>query len=66
MVANGTRAPLVLLTLARKISSITLAVWKKGECYDNKKLKFMQYGAMSNIDQTCEPYCPDMQGLPGV
>lgn len=25
-----------------------------------------EYGAMSNTDQTCEPYCPDMQGLPGI
>jgi transposase len=41
MVANGTRAPLALLTLARKISSITLALWKKGERYNDKKLKFM-------------------------
>ena len=31
MVANGTRASLELLTLARKIASITLAIWKKGE-----------------------------------
>ena len=41
MVANGTDASLALLTLARKISSITLALWKKGERYDEKKLKFM-------------------------
>jgi len=41
MVTNGTRSALVLLTLARKISSITLAVWKKGELYDSDKLKFM-------------------------
>jgi len=40
MVANGTRSSLVLLTLARKIASIALAVWKKGELYDSKKLKF--------------------------
>jgi len=44
MVANGTRPPLVLLTLARKIASIALAVWKKGELYDSKKLKFMHAG----------------------
>jgi transposase len=42
MVANGTRAPLALLTLARKIAGITLALWKKGEQYDHKKVKFMQ------------------------
>lgn len=41
MVANGSKSPLVLLTLARKIASITLALWKKGERYDEKKLKFM-------------------------
>ncbi len=44
MVANGTRAPLALLNLARKISSITLAIWKKGERYDSKKLKFTHAG----------------------
>jgi transposase len=41
MVANGMRAPSALLTLARKISSTTLTLWKKGEPYDEKKLKFM-------------------------
>lgn len=41
MVANGTDASLALLTLARKIASITLALWKKGERYDEKKLKSM-------------------------
>ena len=40
MVEHGTESSLVLLTLARKISSITLALWKKGERYDNKKLRF--------------------------
>ncbi len=39
MVAGGTPEPLARLTLARKIASITLAVWKKGERYDQKKLK---------------------------
>jgi len=29
LVANGTRPSLVLLTLARRIASITLAVWKR-------------------------------------
>lgn len=41
MVANGTDASLAILTLARKIASITLALWKKGESYDEKKLKLM-------------------------
>jgi transposase len=39
MVADGIREPLALLTLARKIASTTLALWKKGERYDEKKLK---------------------------
>ena len=40
MVAKGTHPSLVLLTLSRKIASITLAVWKKGERYDENKVKF--------------------------
>lgn len=39
-VEEGTKSSLVMLTLARKISSITLTIWKKGERYDAKKLKF--------------------------
>jgi transposase len=39
MVANGTPESLARLTLARKIASITLALWKKGERYDQRKLK---------------------------
>jgi transposase len=42
MVANGTPESLVRLTLARKIAAITLAVWKKGERYDHRKMKTMQ------------------------
>jgi len=41
MIAKGTPASLARLTLARKIASITLAVWKKGERYDHRKLKTM-------------------------
>lgn len=41
MIASGTRAPLALLTLARKIASITLALWKKGERYNAKKVKIV-------------------------
>ena len=41
LVANGTRPSLALLTLARKIASIVLAVWKRGELYDSKKMKIM-------------------------
>ena len=33
-VENGTAPNLALLTLARKIASITLALWKKGESFD--------------------------------
>jgi len=40
MVAQGTSESLVRLTLARKIASITLALWKRGERYNEKKLKF--------------------------
>jgi transposase len=36
-VANGTTPNLALLTLARKIASITLALWKKGEPFDIKR-----------------------------
>jgi transposase len=40
MVSKGGRDPSAArLTLARKIASITLALWKKGERYDPKKLK---------------------------
>ena len=39
-VREGKDPSLVRLTLARKISSITLALWKKGERYDSKKLTF--------------------------
>lgn len=39
MTANGRPQPLALLTLARKIASITLSLWKKGERYDYRKLK---------------------------
>jgi transposase len=40
MVDEGVDPALARLTLARKISSITLAIWKKGEQFDAKKLKF--------------------------
>jgi hypothetical protein len=39
MIANGSLESLARLTLARKIASITLAIWKKGERYDHRKLK---------------------------
>jgi transposase len=34
MVKQGTEQNLALLTIARKISSVTLSLWKKGERYD--------------------------------
>ena len=43
-VEEGTKSSLVLLTLARKISAITFSIWKKGERYDDKKLKFTHAG----------------------
>jgi transposase len=43
-VKKGTESSLVLLTLARKLSAITLSIWKKGERYDPKKLKFTHAG----------------------
>ncbi len=41
MVTGGMSESLARLTLARKIASITLAVWKKGENYDYRKLRTM-------------------------
>ena len=43
-VKDGTKSSLVLLTLARKISAITLTLWKKGERYDENKLRFTHAG----------------------
>jgi transposase len=39
MIANGSLESMARLTLARKVASITLAIWKKGERYDDRKLK---------------------------
>ena len=39
MVTQGTSESLARLTLARKIASITLALWRKGERYDDRKVK---------------------------
>ncbi len=41
MVDNGARPPLALLTLARKIAVITWVLWKKGERYDENKVRFV-------------------------
>ena len=40
MVDDGKDSSLVMLDFERKLSSITLAIWKKGERYDGKKVKF--------------------------
>ena len=39
LVGSGMKQELATITLARKIAAITLAVWKKGESFDPKKLK---------------------------
>ena len=39
LVAKGIRSEMARLTLARKITAITLLVWKKGVCFDAKHLK---------------------------
>jgi transposase len=38
LIAKGTKPELATITLARKISAVTLAVWKKGEPFESKKL----------------------------
>ena len=39
LVGNGMRPEMARLTLARKIATIVLIVWKKGVCFDAKHLK---------------------------
>jgi transposase len=38
MTSQGVRAEMARLTIARKLAAVTLAVWKSGEQYDEKKL----------------------------
>ena len=38
MIDNHMRPEMALLTVARKLAAITLAVWKKGEAYDPKRV----------------------------
>jgi transposase len=38
LIAGGMKPELARITLARKMSAVTLAVWKKGEAFDPKKL----------------------------
>jgi hypothetical protein len=39
LVAKGMRPEMARLTLARKIATIVLIVWKKGVCFDAQYLK---------------------------
>ena len=39
LLAKGLKPDLAKLTLARRISAIALAMWKKGERFDPKRLK---------------------------
>ena len=39
LVAKGMRPEMTRLTLARKIATIVLLVWKKGVCFDANHLK---------------------------
>jgi transposase len=39
LVAKGTKPEMARLTLARKIATIVLIVWKKGVCFDARHLK---------------------------
>jgi transposase len=39
LIANGMEPSTALLTLARKLATTTLVLWKKGERYDTKKMK---------------------------
>lgn len=38
LIARGMRPPMARLTLARKLATITLKIWKTGEVFDAKKL----------------------------
>jgi transposase len=39
LIARGLKPEVATIALARKIAAVTLAVWKKGEAFDPKKLK---------------------------
>ncbi len=39
MIANGAEPSLARLTLARKLATTALVLWKKGERYDERKMK---------------------------
>jgi transposase len=38
LTGSGVRAEMARLTIARKLAAVTLAIWKSGEAYDEKKL----------------------------
>ena len=38
LIANGVRAEMARLTIARKLAAVALANWKSGEAYDETKL----------------------------
>ena len=38
LIANGVRAEMARLTIARKLAAVALAIWKSGEAYDETKL----------------------------
>lgn len=42
LIQNGMDPSIAQVTLARKIAAITLAIWKKGERYNQSKVKLMQ------------------------
>lgn len=42
MIKNGVDPSIAHVNIARKIAAITLAIWKKGEHYDQAKVKTMQ------------------------
>ena len=39
LLAQGMKPTMARLTLARKIATITLLIWKKGVCFDAQQLK---------------------------
>ena len=38
LVARGLKPEIALVSVARKIATLTLTLWKKGECFDVTKL----------------------------
>jgi hypothetical protein len=46
---KGMKADMARLTLARKIAALALAIWKKGESFDPKKLKTGRISGFESI-----------------